>query len=48
VQEVEHTHGIPVASIVTLDELVAYLAERPDQRYLLESLHAYRREFGIA
>jgi orotate phosphoribosyltransferase len=48
VQEVELTHGIPVASIVSLDELIGYLAERPDQRYLLESLDAYRREFGIA
>ncbi|MDS4042186.1 MAG: orotate phosphoribosyltransferase, partial [Candidatus Competibacter sp.] len=30
VQEVERAHGIAVTSIVNLDDLVAYLAERPE------------------
>ncbi len=47
VQEVERTYGISVASIVTLSDLVAYLAERPDYAERLEPMQDYRTRHGI-
>ena len=48
VQEVERTHGVPVTRIVTLDDLVAYLAERPQYAESLAALQAYREHYGIS
>ena len=47
VQEVEHTHVVAVTSIVTLDDLVAYLAERPEYAAYLEKMWDYRTRYGI-
>jgi len=48
VREVERTHGIPVIAIATLNDLVAYLAERPEYAESLATLRAYRERYGIA
>ncbi|MBK8536804.1 MAG: orotate phosphoribosyltransferase [Candidatus Competibacteraceae bacterium] len=48
VQEVEHAHGIAVTGIVTLADLVTYLAERPDYATHLTAMQAYRVRYGIA
>ena len=48
VQEVERAHGIAVTSIVTLDDLVAYLTERPEYAEHLEAMRDYRARYGIA
>ena len=48
VQEVERAHSIPVTGIVTLDDLVAYLAERPEYAERLEKMQDYRARYGIA
>ena len=48
VQEVEHVHGIAVTGIVTLNDLVAYLAERPEYAEHLEKMQDYRARYGIA
>ncbi|MCC8999921.1 MAG: orotate phosphoribosyltransferase [Candidatus Contendobacter sp.] len=48
VQEVERVHGIPVIGIVTLADVVAYLAERPDYAAHLDAMQAYRAQYGIA
>ena len=48
VQEVEHAHGIAVTGIVTLADLVTYLAERPDYATHLNAMQAYRVRYGIA
>ena len=48
VQEVEHAHGITVTGIVTLNDLVAYLAERPEYAEHLEKMQDYRARYGIA
>ncbi|MDT8406819.1 MAG: orotate phosphoribosyltransferase [Methylococcales bacterium] len=42
VQEVEQTHQIPVRAIITLADIIAYLAEQADQQPLLETLTAYQ------
>ncbi len=48
VQEVERTHGITVTGIVTMADLVAYLAERPDYAGYLAKMQDYRARYGIA
>ncbi|MFZ1642081.1 MAG: orotate phosphoribosyltransferase [Candidatus Contendobacter sp.] len=48
VQEVERAHGIVVTSIVNLDNLVAYLAERPEYAEHLEKMRDYRARYGVA
>jgi orotate phosphoribosyltransferase len=47
IQEVEHDYGIPVASIVRLDDLVEFIAQRDNAAEHLGSIEAYRREYGI-
>ncbi len=47
VREVERAHGIPVIAIATLNDLVAYLAERPDYAASLATLRAYRERYGV-
>lgn len=46
IQAVEERHGIKVASIVTLDDLITYLEDKPDQAEDLERIRAYRAEYG--
>ncbi len=47
VQEVRTQLGMPVAAIVRLGELVAYLAERPDSADQLAAIEAYRQQYGV-
>jgi orotate phosphoribosyltransferase len=46
VQEVEETMGIPVASIIRLEDLISHLAKIPDRRELLDSMVNYRQLYG--
>ena len=46
VQEVEHTHGLRVTHIVNLDDLIAYLAKRPEYVEQLAPMRAYRTQYG--
>ena len=48
VQEVERAHNIAVTSIVNLDDLVVYLAERPEYAGHLEKMRDYRARYGVA
>jgi orotate phosphoribosyltransferase len=47
IQEVEADHGVPVAAIVRLAELVEYVGERGDVAPHLADIEAYRREYGV-
>ncbi len=47
IQEVEQDHGIQVASIVGLAELVDYLAQRDDMAQALMDIRAYREQYGV-
>ena len=47
VQEVERAHNITVTPIITLDDLVAYLAERPEYAAHLKAMRNYREQYGI-
>lgn len=48
VQEAAETLGVPVLAIATLDDLVEFLAGRPEAGADLERLRAYRRRYGVA
>ena len=46
VQEVQDTYGIPVVAIATLDDLMRFLAGRPQLREHEEAVGAYRARYG--
>ena len=48
VQEVERAYGVAVTSLVNLDDLVAYLAERPEYAAHLDKMRDYRTRYGVA
>ena len=48
VQEVERAHNITVTPIVTLDDVVTFLAEQPEQTEFLEKMRDYRAQYGVA
>ena len=47
VQEVERNYGIPVISVASLTDLVAYLSGRPELENKLSAVRAYRVRYGI-
>lgn len=47
IQEVERDYGIPVISIVSLDQVLEYLAEDAQLKQHLPAVQAYRAEYGI-
>ena len=47
IQEVERDFGIPVISIINLNDLVDYFNERADVSGLLEDLQTYRARYGV-
>jgi orotate phosphoribosyltransferase len=47
-QEVEQDFGIPVISIATLEDLVAYLGAEPAVAQYMQPVLAYRARYGIA
>ncbi len=48
VQEVQQQHGLPVISIVNLDDLTAYLNDKPAWRETLDAIQRYRAQYGVA
>ena len=47
IQEVEQNYGIPVISIVTLADLIDYVAGRPDFAAHETAIRAYRERYGV-
>jgi orotate phosphoribosyltransferase len=47
VQEVQRDYGIPVVAVATLDDLMAYLRERPDFKANEAAVARYRQEYGV-
>lgn len=47
IQEVEQQYGIPVLSIIKLENLITYLEQQPDMQANLEAVRAYREKYGI-
>jgi orotate phosphoribosyltransferase len=48
VAEVHAAYGIPVHSIVTLDDLIRYVDETGTATHTLSALADYRAEYGCA
>jgi orotate phosphoribosyltransferase len=48
IQEVERDFGTQVVSIVTLNDVMTYLADKPEMAEHLEAVAAYRQRYGIA
>jgi orotate phosphoribosyltransferase len=47
IQEVEAEHGIPVVSIICLNDLLAYLESSDDFAQHIPAVEAYRKQYGI-
>ena len=47
IQEVELDYGMPVVSIVSLEQVLEYLAEDAELKQYLPAVQAYRAEYGI-
>ena len=47
IQEVERDFGMPVISIVNLDQLIDYLAEDASLKHYLPAVQAYRAQYGV-
>ena len=47
VQEVDRNYGIPVISVASLNDLVAYLSGHPELENKLSAVRAYRVRYGI-
>jgi len=48
IQEVEQAFGIPVISIIKLEQIIAYLQDAPEFAAHLSAIERYRAEYGIA
>ena len=48
VQEVQRDYGIPVVAVASLDDLMAFLNERPEFKQNEAAVAHYRKEFGVA
>jgi len=48
VQEVRETHGIPVVEIATLDDVMAFIAKRPELAAHATAVTEYRARYGAA
>lgn len=47
IQEVERDYAMPVVSIVSLEQVLEYLAEDAELKQYLPAVEAYRAEYGI-
>ncbi|WP_417549640.1 orotate phosphoribosyltransferase [Methylophaga sp.] len=47
IQQVEQTHGIPVVSIICLNDLLSYLQDNAELKQYLPSVKAYREQYGV-
>ena len=47
IEEVEDQYGIPVISIASLDNLIAYLETTPQLKTHLDKILAYREQYGV-
>ena len=48
VQEVGRDYGLPVIAVASLDDLMTFLADRPDFKDYATPVARYRQEYGVA
>ncbi|NIB42786.1 orotate phosphoribosyltransferase [Pseudomaricurvus alkylphenolicus] len=47
IQEVERDYGIPVVSIVNLEDIITFLQEQGDPQQMVEKIREYRQTYGV-
>ncbi|ELY4671142.1 orotate phosphoribosyltransferase [Cronobacter muytjensii] len=47
IQEVERDYGCQVIAIITLNDLIDYLSEKPEMANHLAAVEAYRQQYGV-
>ncbi|MEA3404801.1 MAG: orotate phosphoribosyltransferase [Pseudomonadota bacterium] len=47
IQEVEAEYGIPVVSIINLNDIIDYLKTQPEMQHYLDAMVEYRKQYGI-
>ena len=47
IQEVEQQFGVPVISIINMDDILTYLESQSDMATLVEEIKTYRHEYGV-
>ena len=47
IQEIKSTYGVPVISIINLDDLLSYLAEVTEFQTILPAITAYRDQYAV-
>jgi orotate phosphoribosyltransferase len=47
IQQVERDYGIPVVSIVDLNDIISFIADREDLQQHLPAIKAYREAYGV-
>ena len=47
IQEVEQSFGIPVVSIINLNDIIYYLESQNDQQNMVDRIKAYRATYGV-
>jgi len=47
IQEIEHNFGIPVISLINLNDITTYLRTQPNHAQHLADIEAYRAHYGI-
>ena len=47
IQEVEHDFGIPVISIIKLNDLLAYVESNDEFKQYVPAIRAYREQYGV-
>jgi len=47
IEEVEKEYGIPVISIIKLDDIIQYLTGEANQQQNIDAIQAYRAQYGI-
>ena len=47
IQEVEKEYGIPVVSIINLNDIIEYLKGQTDMQHYLDAMVEYRKQYGI-
>ncbi|MEQ8426690.1 MAG: orotate phosphoribosyltransferase [Gammaproteobacteria bacterium] len=48
IQEVEQQHGIKVISIISLEQIIAYLQVQGEMPEHLEAINAYKAQYGVS
>ena len=46
ISELRHSHGIEVAAIARLEDIIVWLCNRPDMTDAVTALEEYRRSYG--